>query len=219
MCRAGARVKITRSIQIGNSQPKQNLIHDEHMRKELQSQPVANSSTRQASSASASTQGISGAAERRLPHRMHAPAHGACSLLRLSHITVELAEFSQYACLDRSVHLPPVQQSSVVSKHRQDDANAPWPHAQSAPHENFVVINIQCCLDCLRVSLYATSGLGKHQQDDVAQLGEALKTVQAKIGSSLTAPQRPLLDLGIGMSYELDTNDFALLVRHIIACN
>ena len=40
--------------------------------------------------------------------------------------------------------------------------------------------------------------------------------MQAKIGSSLTAPQRPLLDLGIGMSYELDTNDFALLVRHIL---
>ena len=66
--------------------------------------------------------------------------------------------------------------------------------------------------------MYATSGLGNHQQSDAAQLGEALKTVQAKIGSSLTAPQRPLLDFGIGMSYELDTNDFALLVRHSIAC-
>ena len=37
--------------------------------------------------------------------------------------------------------------------------------------------------------------------------------MQAKLGSSLTAPQRPLLDLGIGLSYELDNNDFALLVR------
>ena len=37
--------------------------------------------------------------------------------------------------------------------------------------------------------------------------------MQAKLGSSLTAPQRPLLDLGVGLSYELDTNDFALLVR------
>ena len=208
-----------RSIQIGNFQPKQNQIHDEHMRKELQSQPIANSSTRQTRSASASTQGIPGAAERSLPHRMHAPAHGACSLLSLSHIVVELEDFSQCACLDRSAHLLPVQQSSVVSKHRQDHAIASWPHAQSAPYESAMVINLQCCLDCLRVLMYAISGLGKHQQDDVAQFGEALKTVQAKIGSSLTAPQRPLLDLGIGMSYELDTNDFALLVRHIIACN
>ncbi len=78
---------------------------------------------------------------------------------------------------------------------------------------------LQCCLGSLRVDI-CTSGLGNHQQSDTAQeIGEALKTVQAKIGSSLTAPQRPLLDLGIGMSYELDTNDFALLVRHIIACN
>ncbi len=37
--------------------------------------------------------------------------------------------------------------------------------------------------------------------------------MQAKLGSSLTAPQRPLLDLGVGLSYELDTNDFAVLVR------
>ena len=37
--------------------------------------------------------------------------------------------------------------------------------------------------------------------------------MQAKLGSSLMAPQRPLLDLGVGLSYELDTNDFAVLVR------
>ena len=78
---------------------------------------------------------------------------------------------------------------------------------------------LQCCLGSLRVDI-CTSGLGNHQQSDTAQeIGEALKTEQAKIGSSLTAPQRPLLDLGIGMSYELETNHFALLVRHIIACN
>ena len=75
-----------RSIQIGNFKPKQNRIHDEHMRKELQSQPIANSSTRHTSSASASTQDISGAAAQRLPHRMHAPTHGVCLLLNLTHI-------------------------------------------------------------------------------------------------------------------------------------
>lgn len=56
-------------------------------------------------------------------------------------------------------------------------------------------------------------GAGRSQHSDAAQVGEALKAVQAKIGSSLAAPQRPLLDLGIGLSYELDTNDFAMLVR------
>ena len=106
-----------------------------------------------------------------------------------------------------------------MSKHRQDDAYASLPHAQSAPLKNALLTIIRCCLGCLRASLYASSGRGEQQQSDAAQLGEALKTVQAKIGRSLTAPQRPLLDLGIGMSYELDTNDFALLVRHIITCN
>ena len=77
-------MKIMRSIHIGNFQPKQSQIHDEHIRKELQSQPIANSSTRQRSSASASTQDISAAAEQRLPHRMHAPTHSACFLLALS---------------------------------------------------------------------------------------------------------------------------------------
>ena len=60
------------------------------------------------------------------------------------------------------------------------------------------------------------SGPGSKQHSEAAQIGEALKTVQAKIGSSLAAPQRPLLDLGIGLSYELDNNDIALLVRHLI---
>lgn len=57
------------------------------------------------------------------------------------------------------------------------------------------------------------SGTSNEQHSDAAQIGEALRTVQAKLGSSLTAPQRPLLDLGVGLSYELDTNDFAVLVR------
>ena len=61
------------------------------------------------------------------------------------------------------------------------------------------------------------SGPSSQHRSDAAQIGEALRTVQAKIGSSLTAPQRPLLDLGIGLSYELDTNDFAMLVSYI--CN
>ena len=100
-----------RSIQIGNFQAKQNQIHDEHIRKELQSQPIANSSTQQRNSASASTQDISAAAEQRLPHRMHAPRHGACFLLALSNIVEELSDLSQYACLDRCAHLPIVQKS------------------------------------------------------------------------------------------------------------
>ena len=93
-----------RSIQIGNSQPKQNLIHDEHMRKELQSQPTANNSAQQTSSASASTQDISGAAERRLPHRMHAPTRGVCFLLIPKH---GIFCTSHIVCMPGQVRAPP----------------------------------------------------------------------------------------------------------------
>ena len=98
-------MKIMRSIHIGSFQPKQNQIHDEHIRKELQSQPIANSSTRQGSSASASTQGISAAAAQRLPHRMHAPTQGPRFLLAPSGTVEKLAGFSQCACLHESAHL------------------------------------------------------------------------------------------------------------------
>ncbi|CAL5219937.1 g1869 [Coccomyxa viridis] len=127
----GARVKIMRSIQIGNFKPKQSHIHDEHMQKEYQSRPLVNSSARTPTHASASTQDIKGRAEQKLPHRTHLLSDGPSS----------------------------------------------------------------------------------QQHSDAAQIGEALRTVQAKLGSSLTAPQRPLLDLGVGLSYELDTNDFAAVVR------
>ena len=132
MFRAGARVKIMRSIHIGNFQPKQNQIHDEHIRKELQSQPIAYSSTRQTSSASASTHDISGAAEQRLPHRMHAPTHGACFLRALSDIVEKLADSSQFACLDKSAHLKKYRalfQRPCIGKKKQ------------------------CCLGCLRVDV------------------------------------------------------------------
>lgn len=49
-------------------------------------------------------------------------------------------------------------------------------------------------------------------QSDAAQIQSALKSVQAKLGRSLRAPERPLLDLGMGLSYELDTSDASLLV-------
>ena len=40
----------------------------------------------------------------------------------------------------------------------------------------------------------------------------AVRSVQSRLISSLRAPQRPLLDLGVGFSYELDTSDASLLV-------
>lgn len=45
--------------------------------------------------------------------------------------------------------------------------------------------------------------------------------MQSKLISSLRAPQRPLLDLGVGFSYELDTSDASLLVitrNFIVVC-
>ena len=77
---AGARVKIMRSIQIGNFKPKQSQIHDEHMQKEYQSRPLVNSSARTPTHASASTQDIKGRAEQKLPHRTHLLSDGACSV-------------------------------------------------------------------------------------------------------------------------------------------
>ena len=42
---------------------------------------------------------------------------------------------------------------------------------------------------------------------------EAVQSVRSKLLSSLRAPERPLLDLGVGFSYELDTSDASLLAR------
>ena len=81
MLSAGARVKIMRSIQIGNFKPKQSQIHDEHMQKEYQSRPIVNSSAHAQTHASASTQDIKGRAEQKLPHRTHLLSEGACAML------------------------------------------------------------------------------------------------------------------------------------------
>jgi len=75
---AGARVKIMRSIQIGKFKPKQSQIHDEHMQKEYQSQPLGNSNTRSPTSASASTQNIAGSVQQKLPNRTHILSEGVC---------------------------------------------------------------------------------------------------------------------------------------------
>jgi hypothetical protein len=40
-----------------------------------------------------------------------------------------------------------------------------------------------------------------------------VRSVQSKLLNSLRAPQRPLLDLGVGFAYELDTADASMLVR------
>ncbi len=53
-------------------------------------------------------------------------------------------------------------------------------------------------------------------QSDAQQIQSALKSVQAKLGQSLRAPERPLFDLGVGLSYELDTSDASLLVRPML---
>ena len=81
MLSAGARVKIMRSIQIGNFKPKQSQIHDEHMQKEYQSRPIVNSSAHAQTHASASTQDIKGRAEQKLPHSTHLLSEGACAML------------------------------------------------------------------------------------------------------------------------------------------
>ena len=46
----------------------------------------------------------------------------------------------------------------------------------------------------------------------------AVRSVQSKLINSLRAPQRPLLDLGIGFAYELDTADASLLVSVPCGC-
>ena len=45
------------------------------------------------------------------------------------------------------------------------------------------------------------------------QMRHAVQSVRSKLLSSLRAPERPLLDLGVGFSYELDTSDASLLAR------
>ena len=56
---------------------------------------------------------------------------------------------------------------------------------------------------------------------DKEQMQAAVRSVQSKLLSSLRAPQRPLLDLGVGFSYELDTADASLLVSSLpaLACH
>ena len=49
-------------------------------------------------------------------------------------------------------------------------------------------------------------------RSDAAQIQSALKTVQAKIGADLRAPQRPLLDIGTGLTFDLDSANASLLV-------
>ena len=48
---------------------------------------------------------------------------------------------------------------------------------------------------------------------DKEQMREAVQSVRSKLIRSLRAPERPLLDLGVGFSYELDTSDASLLAR------
>ena len=74
---AGARVKIMRSIQIGNFKPKQSQIHDDHMQKEYQSRSLVNSGSHAQTHASASTQDLTSKAERNLPHGRHLLSDGA----------------------------------------------------------------------------------------------------------------------------------------------
>ncbi|CAL8467963.1 g7501 [Coccomyxa elongata] len=59
----------------------------------------------------------------------------------------------------------------------------------------------------------ASSSTHDAAQSDAQQIQSALKSVQTKLGQSLRAPERPLFDLGVGLSYELDTSDASLLVR------
>ncbi len=61
-------------------------------------------------------------------------------------------------------------------------------------------------------AVHGSCGFTGAAQSDAEQIQSALKSVQAKLGRSLRAPERPLLDLGVGLSYELDTSDASLLV-------
>lgn len=74
-------MKIMRSIQLGQPQaqavPKQDQMHEDHMRKELESQPMVNGRAHSYTSASASTQEITDRAEQNLPHRTHGLSNGA----------------------------------------------------------------------------------------------------------------------------------------------
>jgi hypothetical protein len=86
----GARVKIMRSIQIGQPKaappaqsqqplPRQQQIHEEHMEKEWQSRPATSGGTGVPTKASASTRDVASRAEHVLPNRTHVLPDGAWS--------------------------------------------------------------------------------------------------------------------------------------------